>query len=351
MNINHQIKSIYKACKSYFKQPRNSGFSLLELLMAITVAGIVSYAMLSLVVSLLEVEKQETAKNQTQTEIGQAIDYIASEVEQAAYIYEGECLGSGRPDAPSTPTNEYCPGLANVFTFPAGVTPVLAFWKLEPVPYDGTGEFPNDCTKLPTTPINLAEECFAIKNSRRSYTLVVYGIRNDAGDTNWNGPARITRYQLRKYQSDDLQNLTKTPAYLVNNQDPQDTGFQTWPCRGSACSINQIGEDLYIDQVLVDAIDDEINSNNTCASYNYPANNPTTTYTITPLTNATYGFYACVASPDGPGGFQDAVIFIRGNAAARAGQKDSRSPVYLPTISRRVRIGTLLNRKPPEPSN
>lgn len=351
MKISHHILSIYKACKSYFKK-HNSGFTLLELLMAIAVASVVSYAMLSLVVSLLEIEKQETAKNQTQTEIGQAIDYIASEIEQAAYIYESECLFNGRPDNPSTQANEYCPGLNNVLTFPAGITPVLAFWKLEPVPYDGTGELPDDCT----APSINTEECFAIKNSRRSYTLVVYGVRKNEGETDWNGPGRITRYQLRKYDKDNLASLGKTQAYLVNNQDVQDTGFQTWPCQGSACSITKIGEDLYIDQVLVDAIDDEEISDeeisqNPCSNYDYPQPNPIATYTITPPENATNGFYACVSNPSGSGNYQDAVIFIRGNAAARAGQKDSRSAAYLPTISRRVRVGTLLNRKPQDLSN
>jgi prepilin-type N-terminal cleavage/methylation domain-containing protein len=347
--LNH-IQIIYKKCRSYLSQTKDSGFTLLEVLMAIAVSIVVVYAMLSLVVSLLETEREETAKTQTQIEIGQAMDYIASEIEQAAYIYEGPCLVGGRADNASTQTNEYCPGLSNVITFPATeFAPVLAFWKLEAVPYNtptnSNEALPDSCLKRPP---NLQEECYAIKNSRSSYTLVVYGLRTDANDTSWDGPARITRYELRKYKSDDLNNLTKTVEYLANNQDPQNTGFQTWPCTGTACSPKPITQ--YNDVVLVDLIDDDKVSNTggtqeICSKSNY-AN---TTYSLSPAANTPDGFYACVSSPGGSGGYQDAVIFMRGNAAARAGEPGSRKDVYLPNISRRVKASTLLNRTPPHP--
>jgi prepilin-type N-terminal cleavage/methylation domain-containing protein len=346
--LNH-IQIIYKRFRSYLNHPKDSGFTLLELLMAIAVSSIVVYAMLSLVVSLLETEKRETAKTQTQIEIGQAMDYIASEIEQAAYIYEGPCLGVGR-DSDGNPANgdESCPGLSNFITFPDGLTPVLAFWKLETVPYNtptnSNEALPEKCSSMPLVS---QEECYGIKNSRSSYTLVVYGIRTDTNDTSWDGPARITRYQLRKYKSDELKNLTKTPEYLANNQDPQTTGFQKWPCTGRPCSITKITQ--YNDDVLVDLIDDDKDSSTggtqeICSKSNY-AN---TTYSLSPAANTPDGFYACVSSPGGSGGYQDAVIFIRGNAAARAGEANSRKDVYLPSISRRVKAGTLLDRKPPE---
>lgn len=344
--LNH-IQIIYKRFRAYLNHPKDSGFTLLELLMAIAVSSVVVYAMLSLVVSLLETEKRETAKTQTQIEIGQAIDYMASEIEQAAYIYEGPCLGVGRADNPSTQTNEYCPGLNKAIKFPSGLTPVLAFWKLEAVPYktstNSNEKLPEKCSSLAT---DLQEECYGIKNSRSSYTLVVYGLRTDPNDT-WDGPARITRYELRKYKSDKLNELAKTDEYLVNNQDP-DTGFQTWPCTGStSCTPRQI--DQYNDDVLVDLIDDDKNPSTggtqaMCDQYKY-AN---TTYSLSPAANTPDGFYACVSSPGGSGGYQDAIIFIRGNAAARAGEPKSKNPAYLPSISRRVKAGTLLNRKPPE---
>lgn len=351
--LNH-IQIIYKRCRSYLSQTKDSGFTLLEVLMAITVSSVVVYAMLSLVVSLLETEKRETAKTQTQIEIGQAIDYIASEIEQAAYIYESSCLGGGR-QSDGNPVNgdEYCPGLSNIITFPSGLTPVLAFWKLEAVPYNtatnSNEALPVSCLNMPTTPINLQEECYGIKNSRSSYTLVVYGLRTDTNDT-WDGPARITRYQMRKYKTDDLKNLTKTAEYLINNQDPETTTFQKWPCTNSPCSPKKITQ--YNDDVLVDLIDDDKNQSTggtqvICDQNKYV----NTTYSLSPAANTPDGFYACVSSPGGSGGYQDAVIFMRGNAAARAGEEPkSQNPAYLPSISRRVKAGTLLNRTPPEPS-
>ena len=335
----HHLPLILKAYRDYLKQQKNPGFTLLELLMAMLVASIVVYAMLSLVVSLLGTEKRETAKSQTQIEMGQAMDYIASEIEQAAYIYEGACLVGGRGNLGD---NQYCPGLTNVISFPDGLTPVLAFWQLEPVPYTSDGQLPARCDTMGA----LAQECYAIKNSRSSYTLVVYGLRTDNTGT-WEGPARITRYQLRKYKSDELLNLTITDNYI----DPQDTGFQTWPCSGNTCTIAQITE--YNDSVLVDLVDQDdatitlTDLQGICSDYNYGPTGSQIQYSLSPPTDTSDNFYACVAEPSGSGNYQDAVVFIRGNAATRAGKPGSRNPIYLPNISRRVKAGTLIERTPP----
>ena len=272
--------------------------------MAILVASIVVYAMLSLVVNLLGTERQETAKTQTQIEMGQAMDYIASEMEQAAYIYEGECLVEGRGVGNGNdPT--YCPGLTNVISFPPEVTPVLAFWKLEEVPYvtnpTGSQQLPDRCLDLAQ---NQQEECYAIKNSRSSYTLVVYGLRTDDTDT-WEGPARITRYELRKYNSDNLVALEQTNGYT----DPQDPGitFQTWPdaCNNTGCNAPPTLPNNYSDDVLIDLVDDDRDANTggtatICDNYDY-GTTTTTTYSLSPPTNTPDGFYACVAEPSGFG--------------------------------------------------
>lgn len=323
------------------RKSQTAGFTLLELLMAIAVAGIVLYGMLSLVVSLLGIEQKETAKSQVQQEMDRALDYIAADVQKAVYIYEGECLTAARGSAGD---EEYCPGLDNVLKFStSNVIPILAFWKLEELPYregaTGTEALPTSCSPAPAG--TTQEDCFTVLTSRHASTLVVYGLKTQPSAT-WEGPATITRYQLRKYKSDELSTLTKTQNYV----DPRTTGknYQTWPCdtTGANCQAQQAyaesGANKNAD-VLVDLVDTGLIGTNapSCADSDYSR-----------AANAAHSsFYACVKPPKlASGNFQDAIIFLRGNAAKKAGQSGSRNPVYLPSLQRRVQARSLYETTP-----
>ncbi|MCT7988541.1 prepilin-type N-terminal cleavage/methylation domain-containing protein [Laspinema olomoucense] len=319
---------IFKTYIAHLRQKQTAGFTLLELLMAIVVGSIVMYAMMTLVLSLLGTEKQETAKSQIQQEMGLAMDYIASEMQEAVYIYPGNCLDGvdGGTDG--------CTDLRTQINFPQEIHPILAFWKLEPIPYTEDDNLPEDCTALPTAQ---AGDCRDLKTRGHTYTLVVYSLRvnlaqlgqnpiNQAGVV-WQGPAQITRYRLRKY--DPLASLTPTPGF---EQDPNPSNFGEWPSGG----IQTIPLDH---PVLVDSVDNQ----NQPELEDCPDD-----YTRSAVSgNNISSFYACVRNP-GRGTMQDAIVFLRGNAIARAGQPPaSRNPTYLPSLQRQVQARSVFQREPP----
>ncbi len=285
--------------------------------MAMVVAGIVVYAMLSLVISLLGTDREETAKAQTQTEMTQAMDYIARDLEQAVYIYPGDCLGTTAQTTPSRPYS--CAGLSNQINFTAaGVTPVLAFWKLEPVPYSEKEEdkLPEKCSDFSGSQ---QQECLALLTGRHTYTLVVYSYQGVNNHDTWDGPTVINRFQLRKYANTST--LQQTPGY----SELDISKFGAWTSSGVISLDNN--------PVLVDSVDkNDPNIKEPCLDG------------YTESQNSISSFYACVKHPSASG--QDAIIYLRGNAAKRAGQPDSRNPVYLPTIKRQVKARSVLNYTP-----
>lgn len=341
------IQFILKSYIAALRKGKSGGFTLIELLMAMVVGSIVVYGMLSLVVNLLETDKRETAKSQTQEEMGQALDYIAAELQEAVYIYESDCLTTGRTG--TIP----CPGLVNEIDFPTDVKPVLAFWKVEQVPYRTTPteknqNLPDDCTKVAT---NRKGECELLMLSRNTYTLVVYGLQKDEDKTDedktWEGPARITRFELRKYDPEKLSpELEQTKGY----KDPPISNFGDWKrCTTSGtdyCATLTGKIPFNNNVVLVDLVDDPDKSP---AAQDCP-----TDYSATPPSNpasskaAEGSFYACVKTPS-LGTMQDAIVFLRGNAAKRAGQEKSRDPAYLPSQQRQVQARSVFQREPPQP--
>ncbi|MCT7980293.1 type II secretion system GspH family protein [Laspinema sp. C3] len=306
---------IFKTYIAHLRQKQTAGFTLLELLMAIVVGSIVMYAMMTLVLSLLGTEKQETAKSQIQQEMGLAMDYIASEMQEAVYIYPGDCLNGVNEDP------DKCTDLRTQINFPQEIQPILAFWKLEPVPYTTDDGLPNDCNA-----VNSPQDCRDLKTRGHTYTLVVYSLRDNQTEP-WQGPAQLTRYRLRQYQT--LANLTPAPGF---NPAPEPPDFGNWGGGGIQTTLQD-------HPVLVDSVD---NRNQP------PLTDCPTDYTRSPVNaNNSSSFYACVRNP-GRGTMQDAIVFLRGNAIARAGLPlDSRNPTYLPSLQRQVQARSVFGREPP----
>lgn len=304
------------------RQRKTAGFTLLELLMAIVVGSIVIYAMLALVVNLLGTEQRETAKSQVQQEMAQAMDYIAAEVQQAIYVYEGQCLVNGG----TTSDGKSCPGLRNIGINFGNNVPVLAFWKIEPIK---ASELPDTCD----TP-----QCKNLMTSLNTYNLVIYGLKTDNPNNTWEGPARITRFELPQYMKQpSTEKIDPTqPKY---NQDPRTANFVGW--QPTNLAINY--DDPQYSGVLVDLID-----------YNPEAQAPNCTewgadYTLSPQSppNNNTSFYACVKSPNSNGLMQDAIVYLRGNAVKKAGQPiGNRNSVYLPSIQRRVQARSVYGKDP-----
>lgn len=284
----------YLATKSRNKTA--AGFTLPELLVGMVVAGIALYAVLSLVVSLLTTEQRETAKSQTQQEMAQALDYMAAELREAVYIYPGDCFQPGNiPD---------CPNFDFVKNDPT-VQPVLAFWKLE---------------RFEADDLSADNEDITLQTNLAFYTLVIYSIRPNNPNSIWQeNLGRITRFTLPKYRNlQDTENET--------------LGYNSFT--GNFASWNSTNIEFDNDVALVDGVDLGSNPERVdCPD----------TYTASPPANATIddlsSFYACISNPGGSN-VQEALVFLRGNAAEKAGARGSRNPIYLPSLQTRVQART-----------
>ncbi|MEM1291313.1 MAG: type II secretion system protein [Cyanobacteria bacterium P01_H01_bin.162] len=205
---------------------RQSGFTLIELLVAIIIGALIVSTMLALVLELLKVSQREEVLTQTQQDMRRALDYMATDVTEADYVYS-------TPAQLTAVTGQ----LTTDPAWPAGATPVIAFWRLDPIdmadlpanpgtynaadPDGCVGEFGANTTK--------AAECSALKIRQSAPSLVIYlQVAND-GTTVWDGPSRIIRYELPKYS--DVTTLTQTPGYddpTVDDPAVDDEGFADW---------------------------------------------------------------------------------------------------------------------------
>ncbi|MBO0350993.1 prepilin-type N-terminal cleavage/methylation domain-containing protein [Phormidium pseudopriestleyi FRX01] len=324
MVINKINKRLKRHLASLHQPQPESGFTLMELLMAILVGGMITYGMLALVVSLLGTEKQETAKSQVQQEMNQALDYIASEIQQAVFIYNQDKF----------------PPLAKL-NLGDKVQPVIAFWKATPIKVQDLALPPdsNPCANHPSP------DCRLVLRNLQTYNLVIYGVRENKPDEIWQeGAARIIRYEMKQYS--DFATLTETPEYrsppvapsVIPVRPSSGDEFREWE---PVANINW-GNAGKSSAVLVDGLDYQGVNAPQCPDPDYKLAmppNPTTN----PLNDS---FYACARSFSSEVS-QDAILFLRGNAATRAGQPDSRNTGYLPSFERRVQALTVLNRRPP----
>lgn len=340
-----------KLLKKIFRRRHTSaGFTLLELLVSVAIGWIVISGLIYMVVQLLQTDRQEFARTETERELSGALDYIKSELEEAVYVYERECLNP-RPDNLATDADETCSGLVNRLNFPANVQPVLAFWKLEQLPYSNDkpqDQFPANCGGA------AVGECNNVKLSRTAPTLVIYSIRTDNPSGEWQGPARLTRYELRQFSN--LSAMQKNAGFTGGGQDrdPLTDGFAMWPCdrNGNNCgappAYSEGGGNTNA-AVLVDLVDTnraEENASVSCPEPKSPTPSPDqSTYSLIKSDNIN-SFYGCVRRYT-VGAAQDVIVYLRGNALERAGVSPSyNNRSYLPKVQTQVQTRSAFNRKP-----
>ena len=238
-----------------FRRRASRGFTLIELLVSLLIASIFLLATGMIVVETMRLDREETGRTQVQAELTQAMEYIQQDLAEALYIYNDteQPNGDGIPDVIQ---RLYTPGWIRQ---PAGAIPVVAFWKLEPIPQgcyrtqreDGTpgDQIPNlqqireGRAILPVQPppefprTNGRNADWDTLVSRRGiYTLVVYYLRrnyNDAGNptggTPWEGNARIDRFELRPFNTRGQNNCAGRSPFFVEDPDPFRDGFLAWP--------------------------------------------------------------------------------------------------------------------------
>ncbi|MBD2679908.1 MULTISPECIES: hormogonium polysaccharide secretion pseudopilin HpsC [Nostoc] len=287
------------------KQNKNNGFTLIELLVAMLIAFLVITPLLGFMIGVLNTDRQEQAKANSEQEIKAALDYIARDLQQALYIYD---------DTGITAINSQIPAVTN------GV-PVLVFWKREFT--KDTLETKNGATVL------FRDDAFV-------YSLVAYYlIKDTSSSSNWSQAARIARWQIK----DGVLNSsgrTDCPGFTTEKYSLcPDKGFKQFDLSDKGKTLqekmnswtNSLGAGGTYNQssvVLVDFIDQttisQENPTVTAASVTCPT--PTgLVFKRVPASIERRGFYACVNSV-GTDNRSTVEVYLRGNAQARLIQND-----------------------------
>ena len=183
------------------------GMTLIELLIGTVMAFLIITPMLGFVVDMLNTDRREQVKSNTEQDIQAAADFIAQDLSQAIYIYDNSANG-----VPALTTGTFIPTVTNG-------TPILVFWKRQQLKNSlpiTAGDTPNTCAN--NTPLSGAGAC----NDTYVLSLVAY-YQVSGGDAIWcqpsggnTCPTRIVRYQIQ----DGLKNPAKSA-----NPDPAQRYF------------------------------------------------------------------------------------------------------------------------------
>ena len=175
------------------------GMTLVELLVGAIMAFLIITPMLAFVVDMLNTDRREQVKANTEQDIQAAVDFIAQDLSQAIYIYDNGGINSIKSNLPANGDQKI---------------PILVFWKRQrlkdAIPINkvkATTIKPKDCD----TNEDNRKQC----NDTDVLSLVAYYQFKDE-DKTWcqpNGatcPTRIARYEIR----DGLRNPDATD---INN--------------------------------------------------------------------------------------------------------------------------------------
>lgn len=331
----------------FLKKGRPAGFTLLELLVALFIGGIITSLLLFTVVQLLQTNQREAARSDTQRDVQMALDYIARDLREAVYVYDSTCFNSSTT----------CSGLLNYL--PTAISgrdasaqnlPVLAFWRVDPLPDPLIRRCETNAAAIANTQ-NQADFPAAIRGvpciSRQMYTLVVYSLNWKNDSNNWRGKARIERYQLPQFPYTVTGSPPTVSTGWVYPASQATTNFLRWPLSNKAGAdgnpinlqteagglpvVSSVNPLVLVDFVDQTGVVDAGGSDSLCP-------NPSTDYVITPdqaLANRNRGFYVCVKGASNDRKLnQEVVVRIQGNAAGRPGLTRSGASVAIPMETR-----------------
>lgn len=304
------------------------GFTLIELLVAMILAFLIITPLLGFMINILDTDRKEQAKANSEQETQAALDYIARDLQQAIYIYDATGIGclTGTADTTTCP-NASTTG--NQLPNPTATdrVPVLVFWKRE-----------------------LVSQAITITGTQKDdtfvYSLVAYYLIQDAtynsSTSTWSQAARIARWQIQDGVPDPSSTQTcgkyltgycPSPGFAPFNLDGIGSIAQkmnAWTKDTASYTANPTVLVDFIDQTKTD---DASNPAPTAACS--PTSIPTSFNTLD--TGKMTSFYACVDQVN-----TAAQVFIRGNALARIETDSSKikytdaQKTYFPTASVRV---------------
>ncbi len=304
---------------------KDRGFTLLELLVGLVLTFLIIAPLLGFLVNVMNTDRQEQAKVNSEQELQAAMEYISRDLQQAVYIYDAKALNNPHR-AVSTASNPS--GINGEIPNITNGVPVLVFWKRKLVP---KALPPNSSTTCALSPLN--PDC----NDAFVYALVGYYLIKDTTPTApWSGTARIGRFEIHDAVRDVAGNPVACPSGETpdaNNPRCKSPGFQPFNPK----NLNQWQKGTGTipspaDTILVDYIDQTSPPNNPPPQETYtgstPPYCPTATTTVAndpgwkqvpdytngsiPSQFQTFSFYACVWSTQ-----NTARVYLRGNALAR----------------------------------
>jgi prepilin-type N-terminal cleavage/methylation domain-containing protein len=295
------------------KQQRSKGFTLLELLISLVVAGIVFAGLLYMVVEVATIDKREAVLDQVQRDMNRAMDYMTDDLQEAVYVYANpERIATQLAADPSFPTG-------------TGTVPILAFWRIDPIE-----------SNLPTCVSGSANfrQCQVLRIRQSAYTLVVYvqKVNNSSTNSNWSGQSRIIRYELSKYKNVSTLEIRKGYRDPTSSTDVN-APFEVWTANtanGSPEGSSAVLTDFVQTPTSGTTLNRSPLSDTTapCRRYGLDAAG-NALYKIVPstaTTTANNSFFACVRNPDPDSDSttttranQDIYVFLRGSTGGISG--------------------------------
>lgn len=289
--------------KIWKQQKNNDGFTLIELLVAMVLAFLVITPLLGFMINVLDTDRQEQAKANSEQEIQAAADFITRDLQQSFYIYDATGVNAIKSQLPSV----------------TGGEPVLVFWKRE---------FAKDAA-ITKTKDNSGKD-ITFKDDAFVYSLVAYYLIKD-NNANWSEAARIARFQIQDgYLNSNGSTCHKAYDTTRKFSICPDIGFKPLDLSQNGQTITQkmnnwekASEDYkQVPIVLIDFIDQTttakgaptVTSSSSCPS-GFSIVPSSIDNASTSTTNKT-GFYACVQSVSS-NNQSVAEIYLRGNALAR----------------------------------
>jgi len=320
----------------------DKGMTLVELLVGAILAFLIITPMIGFVVEMLNSDRREQVKSNTEQDVQAALDFIAQDLSQALYIYDNN------PATANTTATGIPALLADDFIPPSNQTqtPILVFWKRELIKNSmplAPPTQPNDCTKTST-----GANC----NDTYVLALVAYYEVREANPI-WCQPAgipcptRIVRYQIKDGVKNPSSADPNNPYYSLTDptQFPPDKAFdKDFDISKPTENVTTGAQNFQPSEVLVNYIDHSQGPTPTGTECRTALGHPTATTGVTPtplpettlkITNpTTNSFYACVDTSK-----NIASVTIRGNSLRRIqtnADYDLKRVAYFPTASVQV---------------
>jgi len=325
------------------------GMTLVELLVGAIMAFLIITPMLGFVVDMLNTDRREQVKSNTEQDVQAAVDFIAQDLNQAIYMYDNNTLNN--------PASDGTPGISSQLPNPAGGTPILVFWKRQQI---------TKAVSVDTNPATrtLPKDCDSSKPCNDTYvrSLVAYYLVRDNTPSIWcqpsgnSCPSRIERYEIKEgVRNPNSPDPVNQPYYNNNEANPNqrvspafNSNFDFSQPRRNVTTPAGFADPSFLGQnpqVLVNYIDHTVVPPSDLQECEKALGTPTVTVSgqLAPVavpestlrvSDPVNSFYACVDTARNL-----ARVTIRGNSLRRL-QADAsynpNNPAYFPTASVQV---------------